>query len=68
MRKRSEPGVGTPHNVFRVRLGLTKKGGTLTTLTWQQAVDEALCVGWIDGHARARVAYVLNQETADGTR
>jgi uncharacterized protein YdeI (YjbR/CyaY-like superfamily) len=37
-----------------VWLALTKKGGTLTTLTWQQAVDEALCVGWIDGQARKR--------------
>jgi uncharacterized protein YdeI (YjbR/CyaY-like superfamily) len=37
-----------------VWLVLTKKGGTLTTLTWQQAVDEALCVGWIDGQARKR--------------
>jgi uncharacterized protein YdeI (YjbR/CyaY-like superfamily) len=35
-----------------VWLALTKKGGTVTTLTWQQAVDEALCVGWIDGQAR----------------
>jgi len=37
-----------------VWLALTKKGGTLTTLTWQQAVDEALCVGWIDGQTRKR--------------
>jgi uncharacterized protein YdeI (YjbR/CyaY-like superfamily) len=37
-----------------VWLALTKKGGTLTTLTWQQAVEEALCVGWIDGQARKR--------------
>ena len=37
-----------------VWLALSKKGGTLTTLTWQQAVDEALCVGWIDGQARKR--------------
>jgi uncharacterized protein YdeI (YjbR/CyaY-like superfamily) len=37
-----------------VWLALTKKGGTLTSLTWQQAVDEALCVGWIDGQARKR--------------
>jgi uncharacterized protein YdeI (YjbR/CyaY-like superfamily) len=35
-----------------VWLALTRKGGTLTTLTWQQAVDEALCFGWIDGQAR----------------
>jgi uncharacterized protein YdeI (YjbR/CyaY-like superfamily) len=35
-----------------VWLALTKKGGTVTTLTWQQAVDEALCFGWIDGQGR----------------
>src|SRR3954447_5921441 len=37
-----------------VWLALTKKGGTVTSLTWQQAVDEALCVGWIDGQTRKR--------------
>jgi uncharacterized protein YdeI (YjbR/CyaY-like superfamily) len=37
-----------------VWLALTRKGGRVTTLTWQQAVDEALCVGWIDGQARKR--------------
>lgn len=37
-----------------VWLALTRKGGTVTSLTWQEAVDEALCVGWIDGQARAR--------------
>lgn len=36
-----------------VWLALTRKGGAVTTLTWQQAVDEALCFGWIDGQARA---------------
>jgi uncharacterized protein YdeI (YjbR/CyaY-like superfamily) len=35
-----------------VWLALSRKGGTVTTLTWQQAVDEALCFGWIDGQAR----------------
>ncbi|MCM4076450.1 YdeI/OmpD-associated family protein [Paractinoplanes hotanensis] len=35
-----------------VWLALSRKGGTVTTLTWQQAVDEALCVGWIDGQGR----------------
>jgi len=35
-----------------VWLALTRKGGAATTLTWQQAVDEALCFGWIDGQAR----------------
>ncbi|MFG1677407.1 YdeI family protein [Micromonospora sp. NPDC049282] len=39
-----------------VWLALTRKGGTVTTLTWQQAVDEALCFGWIDGQARRRDA------------
>lgn len=39
-----------------VWLALTRKGGTTTTLTWQQAVDEALCFGWIDGQARKRDA------------
>ncbi len=33
---------------------MTRKGGTVTTVTWQQAVDEALCVGWIDGQGRKR--------------
>ena len=37
-----------------VWLALTRKGGTVTTLTWQLAVDEALCFGWIDGQARKR--------------
>ena len=37
-----------------VWLALTRKGGTVTTLTWQQAVDEALCFGWIDGQGRKR--------------
>ena len=37
-----------------VWLGLARKGGTVTTLTWQQAVDEALCFGWIDGQKRSR--------------
>lgn len=37
-----------------VWLAIGKKGGTVTTLTWQEAVDEALCVGWIDGQTRRR--------------
>ncbi|MFB7379173.1 YdeI family protein [Kitasatospora purpeofusca] len=37
-----------------VWLALTRKGGSVTALTWQQAVDEALCFGWIDGQARKR--------------
>lgn len=33
---------------------LTKKGGTVTGLTYEEAVLEALCFGWIDGQARSR--------------
>ena len=37
-----------------VWLAIARKGGTVTSLTWQEAVDEALCVGWIDGQTRKR--------------
>lgn len=37
-----------------VRLVLGKKGGTDTTLSWAQAVEELLCYGWIDGQAGKR--------------
>lgn len=37
-----------------VRLVLHKKGGTLTELTYPQAVDQALCFGWIDGQRLSR--------------
>lgn len=33
---------------------LTKKGGTTTALTYEDAVLEALCFGWIDGQGRSR--------------
>jgi uncharacterized protein YdeI (YjbR/CyaY-like superfamily) len=42
-----------------VWLALTRKGGTSTTVDWQQMVDEGLCFGWIDGQARKR-----DQETS----
>jgi uncharacterized protein YdeI (YjbR/CyaY-like superfamily) len=32
-----------------VWVGLHKKGSGRRSLTWPQAVDEALCYGWIDG-------------------
>lgn len=32
---------------------LTKKGGTTTRLTYEEAVLEGLCYGWIDGQMRA---------------
>lgn len=37
-------------------LALTKKGGTVTALTYEEAVLEALCFGWIDGQGRGRDA------------
>ncbi|AEI13265.1 YdeI/OmpD-associated family protein [Cellulomonas gilvus] len=37
-----------------VWLVLHKKGGAVTELTYMQAVEEALCFGWIDGQARRR--------------
>ena len=37
-----------------VWLILTKKGGTSTALTYADALDEALCFGWIDGQMRRR--------------
>ena len=39
-----------------VWLTLHKRGGTQTALTYAQALDEALCFGWIDGQARVRDA------------
>ncbi|GAA3704426.1 YdeI/OmpD-associated family protein [Zhihengliuella alba] len=39
-----------------VSLVLTKKNGTTTQLTYDQAVAEALCFGWIDGRRNARDA------------
>jgi uncharacterized protein YdeI (YjbR/CyaY-like superfamily) len=39
-----------------VRLVLHKKGGEVTTLTYEAAVEEALCFGWIDGLASSRDA------------
>src|SRR6187200_2521771 len=39
-----------------VRLVLTKKGGSDTTITWASAVEELLCFGWIDGQAAVEAA------------
>lgn len=33
-------------------IGFHKKGSGLASVTWSEAVDEALCVGWIDGVIR----------------
>lgn len=37
-----------------VWLVLHKKGGDVTALTYDAAVEEALCFGWIDGQRRTR--------------
>lgn len=37
-----------------VWLVLHKKGGQTTALTYEQALDEALCYGWIDGQIARR--------------
>ena len=37
-----------------VWLVLHRKGGAITSLTYEQAVLEALCFGWIDGQAARR--------------
>lgn len=39
-----------------VWLVLPRKGGSVTALTYEEAVQEALCFGWIDGQARGRDA------------
>ena len=33
-------------------VGLYKKGANKTAMTYMEAVDEALCFGWIDGQVR----------------
>jgi uncharacterized protein YdeI (YjbR/CyaY-like superfamily) len=40
--------------VAAVWLVQTKKGGTVTSLDYAGALDEALCFGWIDGQTRRR--------------
>ena len=37
-----------------VRLVLSRKGGTVTALFYEGALDEALCFGWIDGQVGRR--------------
>ncbi|KNC19356.1 hypothetical protein AC792_07215 [Arthrobacter sp. RIT-PI-e] len=46
-----------------------KKGGAVTALTYAQALDEALCFGWIDGQAKPRdAASYLQRFTPRGPR
>ena len=35
-------------------VGFYRKGSGLPSITWPEAVDEALCVGWIDGVRKGR--------------
>lgn len=50
------------HDPDGVWLVLAKKGTTdPTSLTYDQALDEALCSGWIDGQKRARDATTFRQ-------
>ena len=44
-----------------VWLVLHKKGGTATTLTYDQALDDALCYGWIDGQKGKRDEHSYRQ-------
>jgi uncharacterized protein YdeI (YjbR/CyaY-like superfamily) len=50
------------HNEYQgVWLVLHKKGGTTTTLTYAQALDEALCFGWVDGQKGKRDEHSYRQ-------
>lgn len=44
-----------------VWLVLHKKGGATTTLTYDQALDDALCFGWIDGQKGKRDEHSYRQ-------
>ncbi|MBA3310328.1 MAG: YdeI/OmpD-associated family protein [Nocardioidaceae bacterium] len=44
-----------------VWLVLHRKGGNVTSLTYADALDEALCVGWIDGQSAKRDAESYQQ-------
>ncbi|WP_115789498.1 YdeI/OmpD-associated family protein [Arthrobacter silvisoli] len=52
-----------------VWLVLHKKGGNVTELDYDAALDEALCFGWIDGQAKRRDAEsMLQRMTRRGPR
>ncbi len=52
-----------------VWLALAKMGGQVTSLVWQEAVDEGLCFGWIDGQTRKRDEETMSiRFTPRGTR
>jgi len=41
------------HGTLGVWLKLSKKGSGIPSVSYQEAVDSALCYGWIDGQARS---------------
>jgi uncharacterized protein YdeI (YjbR/CyaY-like superfamily) len=52
-----------------VWLVLTRRGGDVTSLTYADALDEALCYGWIDGQRASRdAATSLQRMTPRGPR
>jgi uncharacterized protein YdeI (YjbR/CyaY-like superfamily) len=40
---------GNHDTVDELWVGYYKKASGIPSLTWEEAVDEALCFGWIDG-------------------
>ncbi|HTU77863.1 MAG TPA: YdeI/OmpD-associated family protein [Solirubrobacteraceae bacterium] len=62
--------LGTHHaDAAGVWLVLAKKGATEPTrLTYEQALDEALCHGWIDGQVRGRDAHSFRQRFTPRTQ
>lgn len=57
------------HDASRgVWLVLHKRGGSVTTLTYAQALDESLCFGWIDGQGRSRDSESSLQRMTPRTR
>jgi uncharacterized protein YdeI (YjbR/CyaY-like superfamily) len=40
-------------NETEVYVGLYKKGSGKPNMSWSEAVDQALCFGWIDGRANS---------------
>jgi uncharacterized protein YdeI (YjbR/CyaY-like superfamily) len=47
--------------VAGIWLKLAKKGAPVATVSYQEAVEEALCFGWIDGQARGHDAHFYLQ-------
>ena len=44
---------GQPRGPHELLVGFHKKGTGRPSITWPEAVDEALCFGWIDGVRRS---------------